>query len=226
HYLARVLADLRAQTYPNLEVVLGLHGVELDARQHDLVRESGLPVTTVAIPSEVTLGEALAAVTRRASGSLVTKVDDDDRYGPEHIWDLVLARYYSGATVAGRAAEFVYLTSYDTTIRRRVADETYTDVVAGGTILIDRGDLEHVGGWRPVPRSVDRALLDRVRAAGGLVYRTHPFGFIYTRHSDGHTWDPGERYFLRDPVRQWPGLPAWSGFTPAGERDLGEGGTR
>lgn len=225
-YLARVLADLRAQTYPNLEVVLGLHGVDLDARQRDLVRESGLSVTLVAIPGELTLGEALAAATRRASGSFVTKVDDDDRYGPEHIWDLVLARHYSGATVAGRAAEFVYLTTYDTTIRRRVANETYTDVVAGGTILIGRGDLEHVGGWRPVPRSVDRALLDRVRAAGGLVYRTHSFGFIYTRHRDGHTWDPGERYFLRDPVRHWPGLPPWSGFAADDAREFGEGGAR
>ena len=224
--LVDVLADLRAQTYPNLEVVLGLHGVDLDARQRDLVRESGLSVTLVAIPGELTLGEALAAATRRASGSFVTKVDDDDRYGPEHIWDLVLARHYSGATVAGRAAEFVYLTTYDTTIRRRVANETYTDVVAGGTILIGRGDLEHVGGWRPVPRSVDRALLDRVRAAGGLVYRTHSFGFIYTRHRDGHTWDPGERYFLRDPVRHWPGLPPWSGFAADDAREFGEGGAR
>ena len=38
-----------------------------------------------------------------------TKVDDDDRYGPEHIWDLVLARQFSGATVVGKGAEFVYL---------------------------------------------------------------------------------------------------------------------
>lgn len=229
-YLGRVLADLRAQTYPNLELVLGLHGIDLDDAQRSLLRESGLPVAAVPIPAELTLGEALAAATRRASGSLVTKVDDDDRYGPEHIWDLVLARAYSGATVTGRAAEFVHLAAYDATVRRRVASEVYTDVVAGGTILIARGDLEQVGGWRPVPRSVDRTLLDRVRAAGGLVYRTHAFGFIYTRHHDGHTWDPGERYFLLDPARQWSGLPDWFAAGPASESgvpvDGGSGGAQ
>jgi len=158
------------------------------------------------------LGEALAEVTRRARGSLITKVDDDDRYGPEHIWDLVLARSYSGATVAGKGAEFVYLQSRDLTVRRYMGSEHYTDVVAGGAMLLSRGDLEDVGGWRPVPRSVDRALLDRVLHAGGLVYRTHGFGFIYTRHEHGHTWDPGVDYFLQDPRAAWRGLPSYEEF--------------
>ena len=39
----------------------------------------------------------------------------------------------------------------------------HADFVAGGTMLISRADLAMVGGWRPVPKSVDRALLDRVR---------------------------------------------------------------
>jgi hypothetical protein len=58
----------------------------------------------------------------------------------------------------------------------------------------------------------DRALLDRVLADGGLVYRTHGFGFVYTRHGDGHTWDPGLDYFARDPVRTWNGLPPYEEF--------------
>ena len=139
-------------------------------------------------------------------------MDDDDLYGPEHIWDLVLARHYSGAEVVGKGAEFVYLEPRDQTVRRRMGNEFYTDVVAGGTMLLAKGDLEAVGGWRPVTRSVDRALLDRVLADGGLVYRTHGFGFIYTRHGDGHTWDPGLDYFARDPVRTWNGLPPYEEF--------------
>ena len=54
--------------------------------------------------------------------------------------------------------------------------------VAGGTILISRGDLAAVGGWRPVPRSVDRALLDgRIDAAG-----VWPGGWGAILESAGH----------------------------------------
>jgi hypothetical protein len=211
HRVAAAVAALAAQTYPDMEIVVGLHGVRLPPAERDALAAAVL----VDIPAELSFGAALAAATRAAHGSLVAKVDDDDRYGPEHVWDLVLARHYSGATVVGKAAEFTYLAPYDTTVRRRMGSEIYSDVVAGGALLLSRGDLEAVGGWRPLPRSVDRALLDRVLGAGGLVYRTHAFGFVYTRHADGHTWDPGLDYFLRNPVRRWPGLPPFPEFGAA-----------
>ncbi|HEY7222781.1 MAG TPA: glycosyltransferase [Micromonosporaceae bacterium] len=212
HYVPRVLEYLAAQTYPRLEVVLAMHGVDLDAPAQAAVDSLTLPVQTLALPADLNLGQALAEATLLARGSLLTKVDDDDRYGPEHVWDLVLARRYSGATLVGKIAEFVHLATHEVTVRRRMTSEIYTTTVAGGTILISRGDLEDLGGWRPVPRSVDRALLDRVRRANGLIYQTHGFGYIYTRHGEGHTWDPGVAYFLTDPVGKWPGLPPYAEF--------------
>jgi Glycosyltransferase like family 2 len=216
YYVARVVADLVAQSYPNLEIVVGLHGVELDHDARAQLRSCPIPVEVAEIPAAVSFGAALAMATRAARGSLITKVDDDDRYGPEHVWDLVLARSYSGAAVVGKVAEFVHLAAYDATVQRRMASETYTDVVAGGTILISRGDLDDAGGWRPLARAVDRALLDRVLDSGALVYRTHGFGYVYSRHSEGHTWDPGNRYFLLNPLRHWSGLPPFSEFAGHG----------
>ncbi|MEV0157510.1 hypothetical protein AB0H57_27815 [Micromonospora sp. NPDC050686] len=213
--LVVALRDLTGQTYPELEVVVGLHGVELPPEVAAAVAACPLPVQVVTVAGDVCFGEALAEITRYARGTLVTKVDDDDRYGVEHVWDLVLARHYSGATVVGKGAEFVYLEPRDLTVRRRMASEFYDDVVAGGTMLLSRGDLEAAGGWRPVNRSIDRALLDRVLDAGGLVYRTHGFGFLYTRHGEGHTWDPGLDYFVQNPLRQWTGLPPHETFGTA-----------
>ncbi len=123
----------------------------------------GRPVELVVIGPEQRFGfgEAIGRATARARGSLITKFDDDDNYGPEHVWDLVLARLVSGATLVGKAAEFVHLHALDTTVRRQDGRaENYAGVVAGGTMLISRGDLEEVGGWRPVPRSIDRGLID------------------------------------------------------------------
>jgi hypothetical protein len=221
--LGTALAALAAQTYPELEIVVGLHGAppatDLTAEhltaEHLAAVAGGRPLRVVPVPESRPLGEALAEAARAASGTVLTKVDDDDRYGPEHVWDLVAARHYSGATVVGKGAEFVYLEPKDLTVRRRMAAETTTDTVAGGTIALAREDLAAVGGWPPVPRWVDRALLDRVLAEDGTVYRTHPLGFVYTRHGDGHTWEADLAYFLRDRVRSWRGLPPYDEFGAA-----------
>jgi hypothetical protein len=217
--LGRVLDDLAGQTYPELEVVVGLHGVEATPAARKAVDTFPGPVEVVSVPGTLAFGAALGYATRWVRGSLLTKVDDDDRYGREHVWDLVLARHYSGATVVGKGAEFVYLAPRHLTVRRPMESEVYDHYVAGGTLLLGRGDLEAMGGWSPVPRSVDRALLDRVLGAGGLVYRTHGFGYLYTREDTGHTWQIDIDQFDRDAVRRWPGPPPYEEFAPSAEAE-------
>ena len=207
-HLDRVLAQVAALRYPHLEVVLGAHGDRVDA-DAALARSESLahPVTVVRIDAGRTLGEALQACSERAQGTLITKMDDDDIYGPEHIWDLVLARDYSGAQVVGKTLDWIHLESEQATVfRPTYAAEKYADFVAGGTMLISRADLLAVGGWRPVPKSVDRALLDRVLADGGLVYRTHGLGYVYVRHSAGHTASVSDAHFLTKTVARVDGL--------------------
>jgi hypothetical protein len=94
-------------------------------------------------------------------------------------------------------------------------------MVAGGTMLIAKGDLESVGGWRPVPRSVDLGLIERLRRDGAMIYQTHPLGYIYHRRATGHTWDPGDQYFLDTAFARWPGVPrlALGDHQPADDPD-------
>jgi hypothetical protein len=130
------------------------------------------------------LGEVLTVASSLASGELITKIDDDDFYGPEHVWDLVTARMFSGAQLVGKALDNIYLAGEDVTVfRPTYAAEKYAKFVAGGTMLISQADLREVGGWRPVPKSVDLALIERVTEYGGLIYRTHGQGYIYVRHA-------------------------------------------
>ncbi|MFY1635329.1 glycosyltransferase [Solwaraspora sp. WMMB335] len=207
--VATALAAITAQTYPEMEIILGLHGIDLPEPARLALSECGRPFEVVHLPGSADFGAALGAATRRARGTLVTKFDDDDSYGPEHVWDLVLARHYSGATLVGKGAEFVYLENQQVTLRRRSGvAEAYGDLVAGGTMLLAKGDLEAVGGWRPVPRSVDLGLIERLRSEGATIYRTHPLGYVYHRRPTGHTWDPGEKYFVDSAYARWPGVPA------------------
>ncbi|MFK3984732.1 glycosyltransferase [Micromonospora sp. NPDC050397] len=207
--LANAVRAMVDQTYPELEIILCLHGIDLPAELATILAESGRPYEIVRVPGSTGFGAALGEATRRARGSLVTKFDDDDSYGTEHVWDLVLARHYSGATLVGKGTEFVYIENLGITVRRPSGvPESNGEMVAGGTMLLAKGDLEAVGGWRPVPRSVDYGVLERLRRDGAVIYRTHPLGYVYHRRESGHTWDPGQQYFLDTAFARWDGIPA------------------
>lgn len=206
--IAHAIAQVSRLAYPRLEIVLGLHGDAIDgAVVWEAAQAVPHPVTIVAVDASLTLGEALQRCSDRAEGTLLTKMDDDDHYGAEHIWDLVLAREYSGAQIVGKTLDWVFLEHDDTTVFRPVYPaEKYASFVAGGTMLVSRADLAAVGGWRPVPRSVDRALLDRVLLDGGLVYRTHGLGYTYVRRDGGRTASVRDEHFLTRTEATFPGL--------------------
>ncbi|RKR92412.1 glycosyltransferase involved in cell wall biosynthesis [Micromonospora pisi] len=216
--LAGAVRAMIDQTYPELEIILCLHGIDLPTEVATMLTGSGRPYEIVRVAGTTGFGAALGEATRRARGSLVTKFDDDDSYGTEHVWDLVLARHYSGATLVGKGTEFVFLETLGVTVRRPSGvPESNGEMVAGGTMLLAKGDLEAVGGWRPVPRSVDYGVIERLRRDGAVIYRTHPLGYIYHRRESGHTWDPGQQYFLDTAFARWPGIPTEAFANPVAE---------
>ena len=219
-FLSRALSQISRLEYPSLQVVIGLHGVDVDdGRIEDFIeraglRASGRPTVVVhRIDHDVPFGGAMQETCDRADGLLITKIDDDDYYAPEHVWDLVLARMYSGAQLVGKALDWIQVEAADITgFRPTYPAEAYATFVAGGTMLISKADLLAAGGWRPVPKSIDRALIEQVKRVGGLVYRTHGLGYVYVRHGDAHTAIVSDDHFLTANVRQWPGLIAHEAF--------------
>lgn len=207
HRLAWAMANVGRQNYPCLELVLATHGEGFDADMLANVTERlAMPATVVPVAADRPLGTVLNVATRAATGTLLTKMDDDDLYGPDHVWDLVLAHEYSGAQLVGKDMEFVFLGKTNQTVRQwPVARETFCRHVSGAALLISRHDLDHIGGWRRVRRAVDAALIEDVHRAGATVYRTHNTGFIHVRHEHGHTWDVTEQRLSREAVMRVPG---------------------
>jgi len=162
----------------------------------------------VRVPPRVVFGEVLNRGVAASTGALIAKMDDDDWYSSEHLWDVVWAMDYSGADLVGKAAEFVYLEELDITIRRMVeGSETYGNRnLGGGTFLIKRTTLDTIGGWRRIPRYVDQALLDDMDAMAILWYRTLGHGYLLNRRKEGHTWDVDVDYFIEQSEEQWRGL--------------------
>jgi hypothetical protein len=185
--LDHALAQVARQRGVDVELVLATHGFEADPAR---VRErlGGRPFRLVACPADLLFGRVLAAAAGAAGGDLLLKMDDDDWYGPEVVADLARAHAYSGAPVVGSAAEYVYLTDRDVTVRQHFPSEKFTNFVAGGMLMIDAALLRQVGGFRPVHKFVDAQLLAAVRAIGAPIYRTHGLGYVLRRNPTGHTW--------------------------------------
>ena len=205
--LAHAVANVARQSYPHLELVLALHGPGFAAESLDAaLAPFTRPVQVLRLDRDHTLGAVLAEATAAASAPLLAKMDDDDLYGPEHVWDLVLAREYSGAALVGKFPATVYLAHADRTVRvREVPPETWSRSVTGGTMLIARTDLQRAGGWRDLPRHVDAALVEDVHARGGGVYRTHDTGYVLLRHGRRHTWCRDDAEFLAAAEAVHPG---------------------
>ena len=205
HRLAEAVESVAKQTYPNVELVLATHGEGFDPGVvEEVLGAARRPCRLVAVEGRHPLGAVLNAAVAESTGELITKFDDDDFYGVDHLWDLVLAMEYSRDCLVGKAAEFVYLASSDRTVHRfRNRSERPSASLAGGAMMIARHDLDAVLGWREIPAGVDRALIEDVRATGRRVYRTHGMGYMLVRHAEGHTWTAKDHYFLKqaDEVR-------------------------
>lgn len=217
HLVASMVEQVSRFAYPHLEIVVGLHG----APPPQGLREAAFdrPLSVYEFPAEWAFGSVLNATTAHASGALITKIDDDDFYGPDHLWDLVAAHTYSGATLVGKATTVVYLEALDATVRRVFGTrETFTHRVAGSTMLVSKDDLSQLGGWAAIPRAVDTALINAVRKQGGTIYQPHDIGYLYVRSKDphAHTWSAAEiGHFLQNVNEQWVGMLEHSAFGTA-----------
>lgn len=197
HRARRAVELVAEQSYPDLEFVLALHGEGFDDRLAAwAMRRTPFPTRVVRVDAAVPYGGVLTLAALAAKGDLIAKMDDDDWYGRDHIWDLVLAAEYSGAALVGKAAEFVYLAGSDLTIRR-MADGAHrfdTSNIASGALLFDRAAGRDVGFWRPIGIKEDRYFITDMLAEG-RTFRTHGHGYVLNRHVDTHAWDVPDSYF-------------------------------
>ena len=206
--LERALSAVRRQTYPRLELILGLHGEGFGDVPAGAAGPS-VPLTVLRLDAGLTLGLVLDALTEASRGTLLARMEDDDLYGTDHVWDLVLAQEYSQAPLVGKGAEFLYLAASDRTIRRPTGGaeqyETVGSLVAGAALLVTRQVLDVIGGWKRSRRAVEQDLVDNVVRAGERVYRTHSRGFMQVRHGRGHAGEVDDAYFLAQADVDEPG---------------------
>lgn len=213
--LKNALVFLRYQSLPTFELHLGLHGFNLNASlKNEIIklRNRRVRVDIQHFDSTETLGSILTSLAAETTTKYVTKMDDDDFYGSEHLYDLLDCIIVRGCDVVGKAMNYIYLEPLDLTVRRAnstgvSAFELFSDWVCGGTIMVEQSAGEKAGWFGSGKSAVDTFLLQNVSRNGGKIWRTFGTGYIYRRRKGDHTYGTNFAKYLNGSSEQWVGLP-------------------
>jgi hypothetical protein len=201
-HLLAILDNVGRQTYPHIDLLIVAHGFDPDdARVRDLAAERGIPEPTVLrVGGDVIAGEVFNHGFRAASGDLIAKMDDDDWYGAEYLWDQVDALGYSGAHVVGKWAHYAYIESLDATVLRFGKHEhEYRDVLAISTLLMRREVFESAE-FPAMPYGAGSVFLRELAAQGCRLYAADRFNYVYRRYAaaDHHTFPTSDLKLAAD----------------------------
>lgn len=204
-YIPNILRSVARQNYKDIELNLLLHGFdvqtnEVTAMANDLGIEH---FNLLRADSTSSLGSNLNRLVDASTGEIVTKMDDDDFYGPDYVSDLINAKMFSNAEVVGKAAAYVHFESKNATILSYGASEhRFTDFVRGATLTADRELFLEIP-FKDLRTGEDSNFLRSVQSAGGKIYASDRFNFWIRRsaQSGHHTWTVADReLFSTGPV--------------------------
>ncbi|WP_290659054.1 glycosyltransferase [Kocuria sp.] len=193
-HIARMVGQ---QKGVEIQLILLTHGFDPSTDDMALMRDvAGVDVVQHTVAADRSLGYVLNEGAAIADGSVLSKMDDDDYYGPQYLKDLLRAKFHSRADVVGKAAHYMHLADRDIILRRQPDQEhRFVDGIIGPTITADRQVfLDHPFGDRT--RGEDSTFLKDVRAAGGVIYAADRFNFCQLRGRQKHTWNVHDEAFL------------------------------
>ncbi|WP_041648675.1 glycosyltransferase family protein [Glutamicibacter arilaitensis] len=209
HQLHHIFKTVGKQRDVNVELILVTHKFTPDYNElASYAREAGISEYRVLeLGEQSTLGDCLNAAVSEASGDFITKMDDDDLYGEHYLFDQVASLRFSGASVVGKQAHYMYLADSNATLLRFAEREhRFTDLVMGPTML------GHASVFKETPfktrnRGEDTRFLKDIVERGGTIYSSDRFNFTQMRGSDGqsHTWDLSDAELTATGSIQWFG---------------------
>ena len=212
--------NILSQDYPNLEVIIVLNDDACDAAQVREMFAAAPHVAVVRLTQERNLGSCINFGTGHASGAYVTKMDDDDFYGPAYVSDLLLSALESRADITGKKATFFHFEEGDEYCLRSpdlrhtwlwpVTDRSgcatvpstfspHGSNVAGATILVRRELLLRFPFDERAPRGTDSLFQLVCRRAGLTIYASDEFNFCYRRRAGNrdHLWQVEKETILK-----------------------------
>jgi hypothetical protein len=200
------LENAARQTYARKELVLVLHGLDVDAGSvARRAKEMGLEnVTVLEAAPDLTLGACMNLAVGASSGSYLSKFDDDNFYAAEYLGDLIRSFSYTDAGVVGKWACYTYLAKRNCLMLRFPRFEhRYVNLVQGGTMTFTREVADELP-FADLPRAVDTTFLRACKERKIRVYASDRFNFVSIRQAtaESHTWKISDEQMLMKGIVQ------------------------
>lgn len=191
-HLPDIVRNVGGQTYPNIELILCLHGVTTDIGQvrHDFEVAGVKNLKVITVDESKTLGFCLNRCIDIAEGQFLAKMDDDDLYAPHYLSDLMSVFKYADAEIVGKYAYYAYLEESNCLVLRNPHHEhQFTSLVSGATMLW-RKELNEQVTFDEKNRGEDTSFLRKAKANGARIYSADRFNYCCIRRRDvgSHTW--------------------------------------
>ncbi len=209
HQLEHIFKTVGSQQGVDVELVLLTHGFKPSWwKIWRLRRKYGVrQVTLLHEPRTVSLGSCLNLCVAAATGAVLTKMDDDDYYGPNYLRDQVNALMFSGADVVGKLAHFMYIESRNATVLRfNHMEHRFSHMVIGATIMAKKATFVRFP-FEELGRGEDTAFMRAVSDAGGKIYASDRYNYYVQRSASGHTWTAKDDQLLASGDIQFWGNP-------------------
>jgi hypothetical protein len=202
-FIDNLYDSISHQTYPNLEIVIILNDNNMDIKKwktkfNDLNRD----VQIIQVDEEHSLGYCLNKAIENSSGEIISKFDDDDYYAPEYLTDMVISMDYSNADLVGKSSHYIYFENNDLLALKTIGSgiETYSDFVAGATLVFKKEVYQKLEGFSDRNRGEDSDFLKRAKENGFILYSNDQYNYCCLRrkNKENHTWKIDDEDLLRN----------------------------
>lgn len=214
-FAKNVARMLSAQQGVDIKVIYVAHGEETD--EHVVRAEfSGFQSFKFfrITGDDKVLADGLNLALEECDTEIVSKIDDDDHYGPNYLLDSCLALRYSRAALVGKTSFFCYVESTnDFALRFPNKHYRYFKRVQGGTLVWSR-EITNYQKFTQVKQGTDSIFINDILASGRKVFSSDPFNFVHVRYASGnnHTWAIDDVKFLESARKLSKGLDLETAF--------------
>lgn len=195
--------NIKQQTYPNLEVVIILNKNSMDVEKwNSKFKQLGTDLKVLQVDEEYSLGHCLNIAIQNSSGEIISKFDDDDYYAPNYLTDMIISMDYANADLVGKSSHYIYFEENDLLALKTMGSgiETYSDFVAGATLVFKREVYEKLEGFSDKSRGEDSDFLKRAKEGGFILYSNDQYNYCCFRrkNKENHTWKVDDDDLLRN----------------------------
>lgn len=203
-FLEQAVENFTRQTFSQKELLIVINKDEIDADYWKGRLEKFPHIHVLKREEDVTLGECLNDAAALAKYPILAKFDDDDYYSPDYLSHSLQVMKETGASVAGKAAIFVYfqldklLTLFRAQAGQQFLKKKPREFLAGATLLFKKEVWEQVG-FRSLNTGEDVEFQRDCLNDGFKLYSGSCYDFAAIRYGSGHkhTWAVPDEVFRK-----------------------------